>query len=187
MIFSLVRSGSSCYKEPMSNYENAPATLLLATHCAACARPLVDAVSVEAGMGPDCRKKYMKAETSPENREKANKLVHDIAMAISLKNDTVYAASKIAEVRALGFEKLADKLTKENVGIVIERENDTIVVKAPFSENALAYSRSIPGRRWDAQRKVTVFPARNQDLVRDMLRACYPGANALGPKGFFVI
>lgn len=28
----------------MSNYENAPATVMLATHCAMCARPLVDSV-----------------------------------------------------------------------------------------------------------------------------------------------
>lgn len=40
------------------SYEAAPATRMLATHCAACARPLVDAKSVETGMGPDCRKRH---------------------------------------------------------------------------------------------------------------------------------
>ena len=39
-------------------YETAPATLLVATHCACCARPLVDAVSVERGCGPDCSRRY---------------------------------------------------------------------------------------------------------------------------------
>lgn len=50
------------------NYENAPATKLLATHCACCARPLVDSVSVEAGMGPTCRKVhgYNKAQAEPD-------------------------------------------------------------------------------------------------------------------------
>lgn len=42
----------------MSDYENAPATKMLASHCACCARPLVDAVSVETGVGPDCRKTH---------------------------------------------------------------------------------------------------------------------------------
>lgn len=42
----------------MSNYENAPATQMVATKCACCAKPLVDAVSVETGVGPDCRKKH---------------------------------------------------------------------------------------------------------------------------------
>lgn len=40
------------------SYENAPATKMLATHCACCARPLVDAESVELGIGPDCRKRH---------------------------------------------------------------------------------------------------------------------------------
>jgi len=39
-------------------YENAPATILLATHCAVCSRPLVDAESIERGIGPDCAKKH---------------------------------------------------------------------------------------------------------------------------------
>lgn len=41
-----------------AGYEQAPATQMLATQCAACARPLLDAESVEAGMGPDCRRKH---------------------------------------------------------------------------------------------------------------------------------
>jgi hypothetical protein len=49
------------------SYESAPATKLLATHCACCSRPLVDAVSVETGIGPDCRKKhgYTQAQAEP--------------------------------------------------------------------------------------------------------------------------
>src|SRR5687767_11998091 len=39
-------------------YENAPATRLLATRCACCHRALVDAESVERGVGPDCAKRY---------------------------------------------------------------------------------------------------------------------------------
>lgn len=52
----------------MSNYENAPATKLLATHCACCGRSLLDAVSVEAGVGPECRKRhgYSAAQAEPD-------------------------------------------------------------------------------------------------------------------------
>lgn len=51
----------------MSDYENAPAAAMLATHCC-CGRPLLDAVSVEAGIGPDCRKKhgFDEAQTAPD-------------------------------------------------------------------------------------------------------------------------
>lgn len=50
------------------SYENAPATRMLATHCASCGRPLVDSVSVNTGMGPDCRKRhgYGQAEHEPD-------------------------------------------------------------------------------------------------------------------------
>lgn len=37
----------------MNTYENAPATKMLATNCVVCGRALVDAVSVEMGIGPD--------------------------------------------------------------------------------------------------------------------------------------
>lgn len=38
--------------------QNAAALSMLATHCAVCRRDLRDPVSVELGIGPDCRKKY---------------------------------------------------------------------------------------------------------------------------------
>ena len=52
-----------------SSYETAPATRMLATQCAVCARPLLDAVSVETGIGPHCRAKYgFNVEVAPELR-----------------------------------------------------------------------------------------------------------------------
>jgi hypothetical protein len=41
-----------------AGYENAPATKMIAVNCACCARPLLDARSVETGMGPICRRKH---------------------------------------------------------------------------------------------------------------------------------
>ncbi len=50
------------------SYENSPACKLIATTCCCCGHPLVDAVSVEAGIGPDCRKKwgYVEAQLEPD-------------------------------------------------------------------------------------------------------------------------
>lgn len=173
----------------MSNYENAPATKLLATHCAACARPLLDAVSVEAGMGPDCRRKYLREETSPENRETANGLVRNIALALSSNSidGRKLAAEMIATVRELGFSKLADKLTKVHVSVRIERENGLLVVFSGFSEGFVDASRRIAGRRWDGERKATTFPESAANAVFAALKANYPGATALGPKGAFTL
>lgn len=39
-------------------YENSPALALVATRCALCSRPLLDAESVECGMGPTCRARH---------------------------------------------------------------------------------------------------------------------------------
>jgi hypothetical protein len=140
-------------------------------------------------MGPDCRKKYLKAETSPENREAANKLVAQIALAMSgnYAEGAKLAASKIADIRALGFEKLADKLVKETITVRIEREGDKLVVKSAFSERFVEESRKISGRRWEKDLKATTFPASAGPALWTALRVSYPGANALGPKGFFVI
>jgi hypothetical protein len=58
------------------SYESAPATQMLATHCAVCARPLLDAKSVELGIGPDCRRKhgFSTAEVEPNWSEVADAL-----------------------------------------------------------------------------------------------------------------
>ena len=59
------------------SYENAPATQMIASHCCVCNRPLVDSVSVELGIGPDCRKKHgYNVEATEENR-KYLKAKHD--------------------------------------------------------------------------------------------------------------
>ena len=51
----------------MSNdYTQAPATLMLATNCVCCGRALVDAVSVELGIGPEI---LLSAKQEDENGE----------------------------------------------------------------------------------------------------------------------
>jgi len=48
------------------SYVNSPACELVETNCCCCGRPLVDAVSVETGVGPDCRAKYGYGEAQAE-------------------------------------------------------------------------------------------------------------------------
>jgi hypothetical protein len=91
-------------------YETAPATKMLATRCACCSKELVDAVSVEAGVGPECRKRHGFSEAQLEP---------DWA-AVLLETDGLVAVAEIGNVRAreaawrLGGEhtrKLANLLT----------------------------------------------------------------------------
>lgn len=166
------------------SYEQAPATRILATHCAACRRPLLDAKSVEIGIGPDCRKRLgFDLEVAPEARTRANKLVYQIALEQEGKS-TLEAA---AELRGLGFDKLAARIIERLAKVVIEETNGELAVYAPFVETACGDWRGIPGRRWDGEAKCNRMPSNQRRALFGLLKKHYPGALATGPKGAFVV
>jgi len=202
------------YNQGMS-YTDAAACKLLATHCVVCRRPLLDAVSVERGIGPDCFKKYMTEVVFPEGvdwtqpdvdvdatfdtaQKEANEIVYHLALAISASRDAVdelryVGAGAVAEaldrLRRLGFEKLADKLEAVWVDIRISEESGRLIVVAPYHEGAVRAMRAIPGRRWDPARKVNTFPAHahTRRYVWRVLQRFYAGHAGIGPKGAFVV
>ncbi len=168
----------------MTTYTDAPAAEILATNCAVCARPLLDSVSVESGIGPECRKKHgFNVAVSDEARAEANKLVNLIAR----HRDGLEVLQAADRLRALGFVKLADKITAKKVEIVITEDESGVVVKAPYSEAATEGFRSVPGRRWSKEEKVNRFPASSKRALLAVLATHYPGALGIGPKGSFQI
>lgn len=195
----------------MSTYENAPATKLLATHCACCARPLVDATSVETGIGPDCRKRhgYDKPDVAVElnqacamaanlpddvyaeiagadtTREACNRLVYRIAV----EQDGPLVNAYTNTIRALGFEKLADRITHRVATIRIEQDGGEYLVKTPYSEAAVNAFRGLPhdARRWDRQEKAWRVRTGAKGALFAALKRAFPGATASGPKGLFVL
>lgn len=169
-------------------YESAPATRLLATHCASCNRPLLDSVSVEMGMGPDCRARFLRAPTglSNEGREEANRLVHKIAMRHG-QRPSMEMMTDVARLRELGFDKLADRLVERCCTVHISMTPDRILVKAPYSELFIANSRRIPGRIWDGDRKINSYPKASARQLYDVLKASFSGQLGYGPKGAFAI
>jgi hypothetical protein len=69
----------------MSHYSNSAAFQMNPTHCSCCHQPLVDATSIEHGMGPICRKNYYQ-DAPPLDKEdiepllaKVNKLSPSLA------------------------------------------------------------------------------------------------------------
>lgn len=166
-------------------YENAPATRMLATHCAVCGRALVDSVSVDFGIGPDCRRKYgFNQVVSEEARREANKIVHDIA----LEQTGLEVARRTVRLRELGFDKLAAIVEKRVCHVQIRIGQDgRLEVKAPYDERALADFRTVRGRRWDGERKLNTFPVESKREVFAALVRCYFGKIALGPRGVFKI
>lgn len=166
------------------SYLNAPATKMLATHCAVCSRDLCDAVSVDLGIGPDCRKKYGYNQTATEEeRAMANKLVHEVAC----HQTGAKAVEAAAALKALGFHKLADRILERLIEVQIVAVGAEFKVTTPYSEEIVAAMRGVPGRRWDKEAKANFFPQSSRMAIWALLRKYLNGATALGPKGVFTI
>lgn len=194
----------------MTDYTASPGTDLVATRCACCSRELLDAVSVETGMGEWCRARhgYKAADVAPaweavrsavaphvvalampagwdeDARRAANVLVHRIAS----EHDGERALACTNALHALGFHKLAKRVAVRLAKIEVWEEEQDIVVRAPFSEDLMR----VPGRRWIEAEKVTRFTVRRsfdgmRRMVLDALARSFPGAAVLGMDGLFVL
>jgi hypothetical protein len=120
-------------------YENAPATTLVATNCACCGRALVDAVSVETGIGPECRKKFgIPSDASEDARTEANKIVFLLARGGLARED---ARPMFDRLNALGFELLAARVAK--------RFRTTLEVGPSVSELRATYANLLRGFTYD--------------------------------------
>lgn len=129
-----------------TDYTAAPATSLIATACACCSRALLDAPSVERGIGPYCAKKhgYGDAQTAPawdiaqaeiaravalapevpalasldDARRSANALVHRIAA----DPQSVAMPHLLAAVSALGYSRLAAAIAEHLCPVTVRIE-----------------------------------------------------------------
>lgn len=129
---------------------------ILATHCCVCGRDLRDAKSVELGIGPVCRRRYLQDPDVPlpeEGWERALGVlaasdlpVHIIDGVLDRRPDTRKAANLIVYwasahhahkptvldcsnvVRYLGYVDLADKLERDRSDIRFETEGDRIEI-----------------------------------------------------------
>lgn len=155
-----------------TSHEKAKATRILATNCCICSRKLVDAKSVEFGIGPVCRRKYGKVdiETTPEMHKKALGALavsglapHVIDAVLEHGNDArqvcnwlVYWASanytdkKIVLactpiIRTLGYTTLADKLEKDRATVRLTVVDDGFEVYTPRDNQTIRGLRQIGG------------------------------------------
>ena len=177
------------------SYTDSTACKMLATHCVCCGRPLVDAISVELGMGPECRKEY-DAGLGEEQKKEANKIVHAAAV-MAQTGHVERVVEYVGELNKLGFSKLASKVGRRfrgvadrrvNAEIVIEDVNeDTIRVKTPFRrgkrEGFVRAWRKIPGRRWN--KGWNYLPRTQKKALWELLVDYFPGKFGDGPKGTF--
>jgi hypothetical protein len=170
------------------SYETAPATELVATCCAFCGRPLVDANSLAAGVGPECRKKYgIGEELDEEQRGEANRAIYTIAA-----HQTGDAVAEALEVLYhLGLSELCARIEKRlapSYAVVIgQGELCRFTVRASYELAMRANLGLVKGRKWDKELKLNTFPASSRGAVWQALKLAAPGQLAFGPKGEFRI
>lgn len=167
------------------SYENSAACKMLATNCAVCARPLVDAVSVQVGIGPDCREKYGFCPDilTDEYRDEANRLIFLIAMEQTGKA----VDDAVSKLYTMGFDVLARRIAKRLHFVTVDLADGKFTVKGPYSEIAVNALRNVPGRVWDKENKVNTYPEGSRGALWKALRIAYHGHTGIGPKGAFKI
>lgn len=179
----------------MSGYEDSAACKMLATHCCVCGRPLVDAISVSMGIGPDCRAGE-NAGITPDIQEQCNKLTWQAAVAAQEgKIEDVRGLAN--QIRLLGLTVLADKVedrfvnAEKKAKIVIVAEGEFYIVQTPFkrsdSANFMQAWCNIPGRKFDRRRNANFVPINQKARLWNLLCQFFPGEYGRGPKGVFKI
>lgn len=169
-------------------YENAPATAMLATHCAVCHRALLDAESVELGIGPECRKKYgFLVDVAPEARAEANKIVHAVAVGVTqgMAPETLRAA--LATLSLLGFTVLSGKLAEGaaavRVGVSPDGRLSVVSPYVPaFSEDLKRECKA----RWDKENKAWLVGAAKREWLWTIIKRHFAGHLVMGTKGLAV-
>lgn len=167
------------------SYEDAPATHMVATHCAICHRALVDALSVEVGVGPVCRKRHLAElealDEDDEARQAANKLIHTIACRQHEDN-----LALVKELFTLGFPGVVKAIMRTIAKVQIEETNLGYWIKTPYCEQAATAWRRVPGRRWKEE-KGNWIPKQAKSHAYAVLLTYHEGEMAMGPKGPFVV
>jgi len=168
------------------SYETAPATILLATRCCVCNRPLVDAISVELGIGPDCREKYgYNIAVEPEAREAANKLVHKVACGV----DAAELQQIVLTLKVYGFGVLADTLVDRKAEVkVTAPQPDVVAIDTPYrADFVAALKAAVPyrWRKWDATLKVWLVSAvpEAKNAAWRVLKLHFKGSLGVAPDG----
>ena len=175
------------------SYENAPQTIMLATNCCCCGRPLCDAISVELGIGPECRGGNNGTLTEEQRRE-CNQLTHAAALAAQEgKIENVRWCSEA--IRELGLPELADKVAHRFVNverttkITIRMEDGMLLVTTPYKrsmkEEFTAAWRNVPGRRWVSRKRCNAVPVSSKPHLWALLKRFFPGEFGKGPNGVF--
>lgn len=183
-----------------------PSSLLVAVFCGACGLPLVDAVSIETGIGPICRRKHgyesMQGDANwelarrllgpvacldmaevGESRDWAHAVANRICHRVAVFQDGPDVARMVQGLAALGFRRMAARMAERLGAVTVEAEGDELVVRMSFDQSQRCELRSIPGRTWDRDAHVNRVPVSSRRELWAVLRAGLPGSLVSGPGG----
>lgn len=173
------------------NLLGSPIFKFLRCHCRVCRSPLIDAVSIEMGLGPGCRVygSHLSVGVSPSVKRRANLLLRHVAGQWFTYRSVPDA--EIAELVVLGFQGLVRQVLDATSVIWIQgrvfsnhwrpgygREAPRLCVRTPYRPEAVVDLRSIPERAWDSTLGVNVFPFESRGARRAVwawLRRWFPG------------
>ena len=106
------------------------------------------------------------------------------AASIALRQTANFA--DVSALASLGARRIVAKLAARFAVVTVEQEGDTLIVDARYDDRIVAAMRHVPGRRWDAVRKVNVVPvAQSRALAAAFAR--FPAGFGMGRKGPFKV
>jgi hypothetical protein len=178
------------------HYSHTEACQLIATHCACCGKPLLDAKSVEFGIGPDCRRNYGFDEVPTKPDWYAGKTIaanFDPSLPVDAWTDArvtcnalvkIFALDPVGRkwipeaVYALGYLKLSEKLAQRGGKLIVRAfpKGDTnpthFTVKAPFNPR---FAPRQFGGTWGSKDKLWTVPGTSRKELWEAIRRCYAG------------
>ncbi len=169
-----------------SGWTDAPGVELVATRCVACGRALLDAQSLAAAMGPDCRATYgCEERLSEEQREVVNRTIYRLALADHGGVDAPALIGVLAGVA--GLEKLVERVERRLVKVRVEYRAERRLLLVQTPKNA-RWSAVAPKLGVVTEEGLTVATnAKAMRLAYAAIAAHFAGLLMRGPRGLVIV
>lgn len=172
-------------------YEQAPATRLVATRCGYCGRPLLEAESLKAGIGPVCRERIgYNRQLAPIVRERVNQLIYEVAALQELPEAASTIALNLVELEGYGFDVLVEAMCARvglvhvlEIGADVRIKTPSFYMTDPDKHQKVVGAWRMIGSRWDREHKANVVRGTSKSTAWELLKKFYVGLWLVGPKG----
>ena len=181
--------------------------------CALCGQPLKDATSVQAGVGPWCRKKYkyedaielsadiiakcehlvefgadfVQAIQDNDSRQAANILCRWIALWVNKARCHDKTVRAIQTLQVMGYDLLAQRTTKRLCKKwSIEPDGDYYAISYPFNPTWSDTLRGFRGSYFNKDKRCWMVPKNHRKALWAALGKAHKNTFIKGPQGIFI-